>query len=170
MSRNGSTRSGSQGESRNMITGNTMIERLFPLPYHRAMMHAAKHLSGLTREVVLGRAMEYTRSAGLDGDYLEFGVWRGRAFAAACYLAKSRAPSMNFYAFDSFCGLPDKNELDASGHQMFKAGEYSCSEREFLKNVRRTGANMKRVTTVPGWFDESLKADNPVSLIFARPL
>jgi len=68
---------------------------------------------------------------------------------------------MNLYAFDSFAGLPENNELDAAGHQWFKGGAYSCSEQEFLKNVRRSGADMHRVITVPGWFEESLKVDNP---------
>lgn len=43
------------------------------------------------------------------GDYLEFGVYRGRALMAA-YFAAQRASltDMRFYAFDSFEGLPDE--------------------------------------------------------------
>lgn len=145
------------------MTGGRIIGKLLgPTPYFRfGLRHTAKLFSGFTREAVLGRAMDYVRASGLEGDYLEFGVWRGRTFSAACYLAKTRALSMNFYGFDSFCGLPNNNELDAAGRQWFKEGVYNYSEHQFLKNVRRTGADMKRVTSVPGWFEHSLRADNP---------
>jgi O-methyltransferase len=141
-----------------------ILDRLLgPLPYFRfGMKYAAKLSSGFNREMALSRAMDYACASGLEGDYLEFGVWRGRAFAAACYMAKDRGLDMNFYGFDSFRGFPNNNELDAAGHQWFKEGVYTYSEQEFLKNVRRSGADMKRVITVPGWFEQSLRADNPV--------
>jgi O-methyltransferase len=147
-----------------MAEDSALVERLLgPLPYFRfGLKHVAKLCSGLAREVALDQAMEYIRSSRLEGDYLEFGVWKGRAFTAACYLARKKGLGMNFYAFDSFRGLPSNDEVDAAGHQPFKGGGYICSEREFLRNVRRTGAEMKRVVTVPGWFEESLKPDNPL--------
>ena len=44
---------------------------------------------------------------------------------------------------------------------MYEPGAYACSEVEFLKNVRRTGADMGQVITVPGLFEESLKPEHP---------
>jgi hypothetical protein len=105
--------------------------------------------------------MDYVNTSQIEGDYLEFGVWEGRTFAAACYLANKRGLAMNFYAFDSFAGLPENKEADASGYQMYAGGSYSCSEEKFLRNVSRTGAEMERVTTVPGWYNDSLRPDNP---------
>jgi hypothetical protein len=139
-----------------------IIERFFgPLPYFWfGVKHLAQFSSGFVREGVLRHAMEYAQTSELEGDYLEFGVWRGRAFAAACYFARKNGLNMNFYAFDSFRGIPKNNELDAGGHKWFQVGLYNYSESDFLKNVRRTGADMKRVITVPGFFEESLKADN----------
>jgi len=105
--------------------------------------------------------MHYVQMSGIQGDYLEFGVWEGNTFAAACYLAKKRKLPMNFYAFDSFAGIPENDERDASGHQMYKPGTFACTETNFLRNVRRTGADMKRVITIPGWFEDSLRSENP---------
>jgi hypothetical protein len=68
---------------------------------------------------------------------------------------------MRFYAFDSFAGLPSADEVDATGQQPFRAGEYCCSKQKFLRNLRRSGADMKRVITVPWWYHESLRPDNP---------
>jgi O-methyltransferase len=139
------------------------LQRLLgPFPYFRfGMRQAAKLGCGFPRETALARAIDYVYTTRLDGDYLEFGVWEGRTFAAACYHSKERGLSMTSYAFDSFAGLPENKEADATGYQMYKAGAYSCSEHEFLRNVRRTGADMNRVITVPGWFQESLRPDNP---------
>ena len=47
--------------------------------------------------------------------------------------------NMEFYAFDSFEGLPDTNE-EEDGH--FQAGTFSTSRSEFLRIVRKkTGVN-----------------------------
>jgi len=141
-----------------------VLERLLGRSlYFRFGIYAGKlsgPLSAFPRQAALSLAMHYVQMSRLEGDYLEFGVWQGKTFAAACYLARKRKLPMNFYAFDSFAGLPENQEKDASGHQMYKGGTFNCSESEFLKNVRRTGADTQRVITVPGWFEESLQPDN----------
>jgi O-methyltransferase len=142
-----------------------VVERLLGRSlYFRFGIYAAKlggPQSPFPRQAALNLAMHYVQMSGLEGDYLEFGVWRGNTFAAACYLARKRRLPMNFYAFDSFEGLPETREKDASGHQMYKGGTFDCTEAEFLRNVQRTGADMKRVITVPGWFEDSLRPENP---------
>jgi len=140
-----------------------MFEKLFgPFMYFRfGLKYVAKLGSGFPREVALDRAMAYARTSGLEGDYLEFGVFRGERFAAASYLRRKRGLSMKLYAFDSFSGLPWNQEVDSSGYKMYEEGAYACSEMDFLKNVRRTGADMDQVITVPGFFEESLTLENP---------
>jgi hypothetical protein len=125
------------------------------------MKYLAKLGSGFPRETALDRAMAYVKSSGIEGDYLEFGVFRGERFAAASYLSRKRGLSMRLYAFDSFTGLPPNHEKDSSGYKMYEAGAYACSEKEFLKNVRRTGADMDQVIVVQGFFEQSLKPENP---------
>jgi O-methyltransferase len=139
-----------------------MFDRIFgPFTYFRfGMKYVAKLSSGFPREVTLDRAMAYACTSGIEGDYLEFGVFKGERFAAASYLSRKRGLSMKLYAFDSFAGLPRNSEMDSRGYKMYEAGAYACSEAEFLKNVRRTGADMEQVITVPGFFEESLKPDN----------
>jgi O-methyltransferase len=44
---------------------------------------------------------------------------------------------------------------------MYKPGTFDCTEANFLRNVQRTGADMKRVITIPGWFEDSLRTENP---------
>jgi hypothetical protein len=73
-----------------------MFERLFgPFMYFRwGMKYLAKLGSGFPRETALDRAMAYVKSSGIEGDYLEFGVFRGERFAAASYLSRKRGLSM----------------------------------------------------------------------------
>lgn len=66
-----------------------------------------------------------------DGDYLEFGVYRGRAFKAAYDEAiRHKYEEMRFFAFDSFEGLPEVKGEDEK-HKHFYKGQYACSESEF---------------------------------------
>jgi hypothetical protein len=109
----------------------------------------------------------------IEGDYLEFGVWRGASFSVAFHAiergrrivaqAMPKTPEFQrwlsqrprYFAFDSFEGLP---EGDAARQTDYAAGAYACSEREFRANVAADDVDMSRVVTVPGMFDRSLNA------------
>ena len=108
-----------------------IVERLLgPHAYfYFGVRHAAALSSGFTRERALDQAMSYAHASEIEGDYLEFGVWRGRAFSAACYLARKRGLPMKFYAFDSFCGFPTNDEQDVAGRKWYHEGVYKYSER-----------------------------------------
>ena len=52
--------------------------------------------------------MSYAHASEIEGDYLEFGVWRGRAFSAACYLAKKRGLADEVLCVRFFLRFSDK--------------------------------------------------------------
>jgi len=113
----------------------------------------------------------------VEGDYLEFGVFRGDSLAAAYHaLEKERAlviahstgtssqgadeefkrwaqtpPRM--FAFDSFEGLPGG---DGTRQVDYGQGAYSASENVFRNNVAAQGVDLNRVISVPGFYDKSL--------------
>lgn len=107
----------------------------------------------------------------VEGDYLEFGVFRGASFADAYRsLEKNRGivrsavkqtPAMKswlnqpprYIAFDSFAGLPPG---EAARQADYEPGAYACSESEFRANISAAGVDMSRVITVPGMYDQSL--------------
>lgn len=110
----------------------------------------------------------------IDGDYLEFGVYKGGSFIAAFHAiernrqnlasANRHSPEIQqwlktgprLFAFDSFAGLPDG---EAERQSDYWAGAYACSEDKFRRNVREGGVDMSRVVTVPGMYDSSLTPD-----------
>lgn len=103
---------------------------------------------------IVFQAMKSWRIA--NGDYLEFGVYEGRAFIEAYDAAKKMDfNDMRFFAFDSFEGLPAPTE-DELKFDHFYEGDYKCSESNFLKNLNEHKVDLNRVVTVPGFFNKSL--------------
>jgi hypothetical protein len=110
----------------------------------------------------------------VEGDYLEFGVFRGESFVAAYHaIAAERrehaaegfdspeykrwaAQLPRFFAFDSFEGLPPgtaERQID------YFPGAYGCSEAELRANIAKQGVDLARVVTVPGFYDKSLNQE-----------
>lgn len=128
-------------------------------------------------------AATFTTRNYVAGDYLEFGVWEGDSFIKAYHACLEnrqqhsewlkrhathhseyghstpefevwRQWQPRFFAFDSFEGLPE-----TSGNQTqeeWAKSAYQCSEERFKKNLAREGVDLKKVVTVPGFYDASL--------------
>jgi len=97
----------------------------------------------------------------VPGDYYEFGVYQGTTFAHAFKLMAPLLPDMRFIACDSFEGLPQPKGVDAKdGYtSQFYEKQFRCTEQDFLANLRRQEVDLKRVLTIPGWFDRSLNGE-----------
>jgi O-methyltransferase len=110
----------------------------------------------------------------IEGDYLEFGVYRGESLVAANQALNEnrrqhaaldfespdyqrwRQNPPRLFAFDSFEGLPP----GASERQVdYFPGAYGCSEAELKANISKAGVDLSRVITVPGFYDQSLTPD-----------
>jgi O-methyltransferase len=103
----------------------------------------------------------------VEGDYLEFGVFRGRTFVTAWDAAcRYRMDKMHFYAFDSFSGLPEISGNDVGGE--FREGQYHAERMDFEKNLRRHKVDRNRVTIVEGLFDETLTGKSREQLPIKR--
>ena len=89
-----------------------------------------------------------------QGDYYEFGVFKGYCLWYSQQLAKKYQLSMRFFGFDSFAGIPKPTSIDANGD--FYEGQFACSKKQVLKNIRRQGADLSQITLVEGFFRTSL--------------
>nr|CAA6829787.1 MAG: Unknown protein [uncultured Thiotrichaceae bacterium] len=134
---------------------------------------------GLSQEqTLIDKAARLVACEMVEGDYLEFGVYRGKSFSEAYHALDQQFKSrinlkiggqkedklqgkrrklwaeMRFFAFDSFEGLPDLSVEDAQ-LESFSPGEYACSEDEFERNLLKYKVPPERVEIIPGWFEDS---------------
>lgn len=105
----------------------------------------------------------------VEGDYLEFGVFRGQTFRNAMWAAKKtfatspmKAFRGRFFAFDSFEGLPD-TECMKEKTNIYRPGEFSASRQTFETTIAKT-RNLFPVEVTEGWFDKTLTPETAASL------
>ena len=103
------------------------------------------------------KAFRHIAAEEIAGDYLEFGVYRGRSIMMAFMLAqKFRLKNMRFFAFDSFLGLP-------STEGSYDQGAARCTRAQFTRNVRDVGVDTRRMVIVEGLYSDSLTGQVKVS-------
>jgi len=102
---------------------------------------------------MIATACAFVGFNGVEGDYLEFGVFVGRTFVHAWRAGRHR-PGMRFHAFDSFAGLPDPEGGDRGGN--FHKGDFLSSRSMFERNLARHRVDRSRVTITEGFFDQTL--------------
>ncbi len=117
-----------------------------------------KNRQNIYRSIVLGRAMNFVRHNKVEGHYFEFGVYVGKTFQYAYHAASDRGlKSMRYYALDSFEGFSEPMGHDDIG--LITQGTRACSEKQFLKNIKQQGVPLSLVTTVKGWFADTLEGE-----------
>ena len=116
------------------------------------------------QDIILDLTMRFIAEQKIDGDYLEFGVLKGKGFIRAFRFAKeNNLNKMRFFAFDSFQGLPELKGIDA-GTEEFKKGDLFCSLEDFQKNLLKNKIDLNRVKIVSGWFHETLTEETKKDL------
>jgi O-methyltransferase len=104
------------------------------------------------------RALMEARAAGLtrNGDYYEFGLYRGYTFwAAQDFMTKAGEISMRFVGFDSFEGLPEPEGVDRYQGDYVK-GQYRVSLDSVRSALNEHGVDWNRTLLVPGFFERTL--------------
>jgi hypothetical protein len=106
----------------------------------------------------IDKLTEYLVGAEIEGDYLEFGVFKGTTFYYACITMGTVFDNMRFFALDSFEGLPKPRNIDnINGYSSsFFGGQYSVTRDEFLNNLKKKNVDIKKVSTIKGWFKDTL--------------
>jgi hypothetical protein len=96
------------------------------------------------------------RSYGVEGDFAEFGCFKGYSSAMLSFACHQLGLKMHI--FDSFQGLPAAEDAG------YEAGQYAGSLDEVKANVARFGA-IDATTFHEGFFSESLKRWRPDKLL-----
>jgi hypothetical protein len=130
------------------------------------LIESVRELS-MVHEVVLRDLVHKVHGAvdaGVPGDLVECGVWRGgAAFLMAAVLAQRGDDSRRVWMFDSFEGLPAPRQVDGpAAHAYFEntdAPDYFDNCQADLDEVRASARRLgvaDRTEIVPGWFDDTL--------------
>jgi O-methyltransferase len=117
---------------------------------------------------VVLRELEKVLGQGIVGEVVEFGCYIGTTslFIRRLLDELSLAEGRDFYAYDSFAGLPEKATQDnsAAGEE-FKAGELAVSKKDFLRSFQK--ANLKAPITHKSWFNDLKPTQLPEKLAYA---
>jgi O-methyltransferase len=115
---------------------------------------------GLSKNFGIYKAWHLVSRAGIEGDYLEFGVYRGDTFRNSILASRNVFKSTpkkkfdgRFFAFDSFQGLPSAIS-EGKESEIYQKGEFSASVKHFEKNIHKSIRDEK-VIIIPGWFSET---------------
>lgn len=102
-------------------------------------------------------ALEY------PGDFVEMGCYKGDTSLILAEVLKHTDKKL--WLYDSFEGLPEKSEADASALGInFKKGELFTTKRELKERFLR--ANLKLPVIKKAWFNELIEVDLPEKIAF----
>jgi hypothetical protein len=117
------------------------------------------------RAISVVEVFEFIARSGIQGDYIEFGVFQGDLFNLALRTARnsfraapSRAFPGRFIACDSFQGLPDVPSMHDTDN-VWEAGLYRSSLDDFHKSIAGAARGIE-VLVLPGWFEDTLTPAN----------
>jgi hypothetical protein len=108
------------------------------------------------------KAFDYIYNNNHSGDYFEFGVHKARTFNMALIISKIKGMNMNFYAFDSFKGLPDlrtygegKNKNNLKENFNYIPFSLKTESKIFDKLIKKN-IQKRKVIKICGFYKDSL--------------
>ncbi|MGO9234385.1 MAG: TylF/MycF/NovP-related O-methyltransferase [Methylocella sp.] len=108
----------------------------------------------------LMRLAQYVKTSGIDGDFVECGVYRG---GTATLLSRFLGDSKQLWLYDSFEGMPDTNVKDGETAKAY-IGK-GAVELEDVENIMRLlGKNLNQVLIKKGWFSDTFIESGPKSI------
>jgi O-methyltransferase len=111
------------------------------------------------------KAFDFLSVHSIKGAYLEFGCHRARTFRFALREAYLRSINMDFYAFDSFQGLPDhKNNTEQNIN--FRPKALYTSKNEFLRLISLNSKLIKKrkIEIFKGFYEDILNKNLIIKL------
>jgi hypothetical protein len=66
---------------------------------------------------------------------------------------------MNFYAFDSFQGLPDLGEENLKHNKFYKPSALKTTEEQFMYIIKKHGLFLDKIYIIKGFYNETLNDD-----------
>ena len=131
-----------------------MIKKIFNYSAYRGHKDYVA-TDDVEKSIHLLEALNYVKFTLLPKVYLEFGCHSGRTFSAAIRASRELGiiESADFYAFDSFEGLPNTTSDDG----IFEGGTFSTGIIDFKKSVKKlANYTIEDKNIVRGFYSDSL--------------
>jgi O-methyltransferase len=147
---------------------NLLDQLVLRIPYFTELWN-----QGMSKNLGLLAGWHFISRIELEGDYLEFGVFRGETFRNAILAARQGFRGTRegkyfgkFFAFDSFQGLPKVASMSDPNNPYIQ-GEF-CSSRQVFNDTLGKLSQKNAVHVIEGWFSEVLNPETakriPLSL------
>ncbi len=139
-------------------------------------------MTSVERIYALYKAVEYLCTAGIAGDFVECGVWRGGSMmCAALTLLKAKDISRKFYLYDTFEGMvqPDTSDVNFEGAAAItQLSSEPRTEESYIwayapletvrQNMISTGYPDNKIFYVSGDVEKTIPATIPDSIALLR--
>lgn len=134
-------------------------------------------MTSVERINALCQATKYIVNAGIPGDIVECGVWKGGSMmAAARTLIQMNDQSRNLYLFDTYEGMTPSEDRDVSindvpaSRMAESVGEKWCfgSLDEVKQVIYSTGYDRSRIHFIKGMVEETIPVQAPTSIALLR--
>jgi O-methyltransferase len=134
---------------------NRVLARIYYRSFH-GFASVGRELPDVVRKC-LRRAIEAKTAQ--QGDYFEFGVFKGHTFLHAQLAARELGlDGMRFFGFDSFQGLPPAVGVDLTKEEHFYEGQFAWSLDRVNSELTKRGVDWKRTFLIKGYFSKTLQA------------
>lgn len=133
--------------------------------YHFKISKLYKKSDEVNKNLHILEAINYIKVAGGEKNlipkvYFEFGCFSGRTFSAAINSARFLNLKFDFFAFDSFMGLPETDE-----DNIFKKEQFKFSKNDFKKIIKKnSGVLLDDKNIIEGFYENSLKTQKAQNL------
>lgn len=159
-------RSGVRGWKR--VAGNLVDQLVLRMPFVSELFN-----QGLSKSLGLLAGFHLLSRLEIEGDYLEFGIFRGETLRNAVLAARQGYRGTRegrfrgrFIGFDSFAGLPPVSSM-GDGVNLYAAGEFSATRAE----VEATLGPLRQrhsIELIEGWFADTLVPETAAKLRLNR--
>jgi len=137
-------------------------------------------MTSLARRASLVGAIDHVVRHGIEGAIVECGVWRGGSMMAAALALIARGDtSRELWLYDTFEGMSDPTDADASVHGESAAAQLARTKRgtgvwceaglaDVRANLAATGYPAERLHFVEGKVEDTIPASLPGSIAVLR--
>ena len=165
-----------------LATVQTLIPEIAPADVEMIARYRNFTLTSIERQWALMSSIRYLNAAGIEGDIVECGVWRGGSMMLAKDLCSDDPISRRIYLYDTFSGMSEPTDDDVSHVERPARETYQATRRdsntdwadasleEVQENFRRAQLLDDSVVFVKGKVEETLadKTNQPQRIALLR--